>query len=128
VVFGGTGGGLASYSGYLSTKSGVVPTIAPVSVSPINYDFGGVNKGNSVTPAMPFVLTNNDSVSCNISAISIVGTNSGDFSQTTTCPVGGTLAAGASCKIMVTFSLLSDAGQINSLRTVGGSVADHDFG
>jgi hypothetical protein len=118
VVFGGTGGGLASYIGYPSNNSGVVPTIAPMSVSPSSYDFGSVTKGTPLLATTPFVLTNNDSVSYNISAISITGTNSGDFSQTTTCPVGGTLAAGASCKIMVTFTPSNSGGIPESAKVV----------
>ena len=34
LVFGGTGGGLTNYTGFFSTGAGVVPTIAPMSISP----------------------------------------------------------------------------------------------
>ncbi|HEV2492924.1 MAG TPA: hypothetical protein VG204_07610 [Terriglobia bacterium] len=42
ITFGGTGGGLSSYTGYPSTNSGIVPTLAPMSVSPSSGDAGGV--------------------------------------------------------------------------------------
>jgi len=118
VTFGGTGGGLASYIGYPSIKSGIVPTIAPVSVSPSSYDFGSVVQGSPQAATTPFVLTNNDSVPYNISTISIIGTNAGDFSQTNNCPVGGTLAAGASCNITAKFTPSSSGGTAESAKVV----------
>lgn len=56
---------------------------------------------------MTTTLTNNDSVSHNISSIKITGTNVGDFAfaATNTCPLSSSaLAAGASCTIAVSFT------------------------
>lgn len=49
-------------------------------------------------------LTNTGTNALTISAITIVGTNAGDFSQTNTCPSASALATGASCQIIVIFT------------------------
>src|SRR5207249_4052884 len=105
VTFGGTGGGLSSYTGYPSTNSGIVPTIAQVSVSPSSLDFGSQDVGTT-SGTMTAVLSNNTSTAFTISSISIVGANAGDFSQTNNCPVGAPngFASGGSCTITVTFT------------------------
>jgi hypothetical protein len=101
VVFGGTGGGLTNYTGYLSTGAGVVPTIAPLSVSPGALNFAAQSQGTTSAIAQTAVLTNYDADPHTISGIQIVGTNAGDFAQTNNCL--GLLAPGASCSISVTF-------------------------
>ncbi len=65
-IFGDTGAG---YTGLYANSVGVVPTIAPMNVAPSSYDFGTVS-GTTATTAVS-VLTNNDSVSYNISGIAI---------------------------------------------------------
>jgi hypothetical protein len=101
VVFGGTGGGLTNYTGYLSTAAGVVPTLAPLSVSPGALGFGALSQGTT-SAAQTAVLTNNDADPHTISSIQVAGTNAGDFAQTNNCV--GLLAPGASCSISVTFA------------------------
>jgi pimeloyl-ACP methyl ester carboxylesterase len=56
------------------------------------------------TPSVPrtATLTNNGTAILNISGIAISGTDSGDFTQISTC--GATLAASANCTISVTFT------------------------
>jgi hypothetical protein len=44
VLFGDTGGGLTNYTGFLSGGAGVVPTIAPMSVSPSSLAFTQQNQ------------------------------------------------------------------------------------
>jgi hypothetical protein len=100
VVFGGTGGGLTNYTGYLSTGAGVVPSLAPLSVSPSALGFAAQSQGVT-SPAQTAVLTNNDADPHTISSIQIMGTNAGNFAQTNNCI--GSLASGASCTISVTF-------------------------
>jgi hypothetical protein len=102
VVFGGTGGGLTNYTGYLSTAAGVVPTLAPLSVSPGALSFGAQSQGTTSAVAQTAVLTNNDADPHTISSIQIVGTNAGDFAQTNNCV--GSLTSGASCSISVRFT------------------------
>jgi hypothetical protein len=106
VIFGATGGGLTNYTGYLTSGAGVVPTVAPMSVSPSSLDFGVQNQGTT-SGTMTTVLTNNDSASHMISSVSVMGTNASNFIQTNNCP--STLASGSSCTITVTF-MPSDVG------------------
>jgi hypothetical protein len=101
VVFGGTGGGLTNYTGYLSTAAGVVPTLIPLSVSPGALGFSAQSQGTT-SAAQTAVLTNNDADPHTISSLQITGTNAGDFAQTNNC--AGSLAPGASCSISVTFA------------------------
>ena len=101
VVFGATGGGLTNYTGFLSSGAGVVPTIAPMSVSPSSLAFTQQNQGTT-SGALTAVLTNNDSISHAIYSITTTGTNASDFAATNTC--SASLAAGAGCTITVTFT------------------------
>jgi hypothetical protein len=104
VVFGATGGGLTNYTGYLSSGAGVVPTTAPMSVSPSSLDFGAQKQGN-MSASLTAVLTNNDSNAHTISSVQVMGTNAGDFAQTNNCPTSsGGFIPGASCTINVTFT------------------------
>ncbi len=75
-----------------------------VSLASTALDFGSVNVGVS-TSQPPVLLKNAGSAALSITSIAITGSNAGDFTETSTCPVGvgGTLAAGASCTISVTF-------------------------
>jgi len=86
------------WTGGFSGTAGVVPTVAPASVSPSQLTFATQSVGTS-SGSMTAVLTNNGSVS--LTGISIPAV-SDDFSQTNNC--GSSLAAGASCTITVTFT------------------------
>jgi hypothetical protein len=110
--FGGTGGGLTNYTGFFSTGAGVVPTIAPMSVSPSNLNFNPQTQGTT-SAVMTAVLTNNDSNPHNFvgSAIQIAGTNAADFTLVpngpgtpNNCVSIANLASGASCTLYVTFT------------------------
>jgi len=57
---------------------------------------------NTTSPSQSVTLTNTGNATLTISGIVLVGTNPGDFNQTTWC--GTTLAAGANCSITVTFT------------------------
>ena len=100
VLFGATGGGLTNYTGYLSSGAGVVPTIAPTSVSPSSLTFIPQSQGTTSGPMLA-VITNNDSISHTIYSITTTGTNASDFTSTNTCPAS--LTSGAGCTITVTF-------------------------
>ena len=119
VIFGATGGGLTNYTGYFSSGAGVVPTVAPMSVSPSSLDFGPQNQETTST-FMATTLTNNDSASHNISSIKITGTNASDFAfaATNTCPLSSSsLGSGNSCTLAVTFTP-SDVGTRTARITV----------
>jgi uncharacterized repeat protein (TIGR01451 family) len=88
-----TNNGAGSVSIFLQTL--------PVSLSPASLSFGNQAVGVPSSP-LTVTLTNSTGGTLTISAISITGTNSGDFSKTTTC--GATVAVGATCTISVTFT------------------------
>ena len=75
-----------------------------VGLASTSLNFGSVNVGGS-TSQPPVQLKNTGSAALSISGIGITGTDAGDFAETSTCPLAssGTLSAGASCTISVTF-------------------------
>jgi hypothetical protein len=82
------------------TGTGVAPV---VSLSPASLSFGNQSVGTS-SAAQNVTLSNTGNAALTITSIVITGTNSGDFSETNTCPASpATLAAGANCTISVTF-------------------------
>jgi hypothetical protein len=76
------------------TGTGTEVTLVPSSLT-----FGSVPIGQ--TASLQTVLTNVGNTAMTITAITIVGTDAGDFSETYNC--GKTLGAGKSCTITVTF-------------------------
>ena len=74
---------------------------AVVSLSPTSLSFGNQQVGIASAPQM-ITLTNTGNASLSITGIKISSGNTGDFSQTNTCP--SSLAANASCTITVTFT------------------------
>ena len=71
----------------------------PVSVSPLNMNYGSVTVG--AKKAETVILTNNQSTSLAISGVTLGGTDPGDFTAKSTC--GTTRKAGWDCTITVTF-------------------------
>jgi hypothetical protein len=105
LVFGATDCGGTDYAGHLTSGAGVVPSLAPVSVSPSSLDFGTQVHGTASAAPLTAILTNNDSVSYAISSITVTGTNASDFAVTNNCPVSpSTLPSGASCTVSVIFT------------------------
>jgi hypothetical protein len=97
----------ASYSGdstFAPSTSGVVNQIVQGSigtVAPSNLSFSNQTLGLTSAP-QNVMLTNTGNVSMAISGISIIGSNSSDFSETNTCP--SSLAPGIACSVSVTFT------------------------
>lgn len=93
--------------GYFSAASGVVPTVAQVSVSPSSLSFGTQTVGTT-SGAMTAALTNNYSSAFTISSIAVSGTNAKDFVESDNCPrsSGGLTST---CTISVTFTPSSSA-------------------
>ncbi|PWB81694.1 MAG: hypothetical protein C3F08_01305, partial [Candidatus Methylomirabilota bacterium] len=84
-------------------------------VSPIALSFGNQQVSTTST-AKAVTLTNSGTAALIISSIGITGTNAGDFGSTNTCPIGGAgLAAGANCKINVTFTPTATGARAASL-------------
>ncbi len=72
--------------------------------NPTSLSFASQSVGTKSAPQR-IMMINKGSVAVNITSFTIVGTNSGDFAETTNC--GTSLAAGASCGITVTFTPLA---------------------
>ncbi len=72
----------------------------PVSVSPLNLNFGSVAVGSS--KSLTIILTNNQSTSLVIDSIAISGANASDFTATSNC--GTSRKAGWECTITVKFT------------------------
>ncbi len=83
-----------------------------MTLSPSSLNFGNQNVGTT-SASKKATLTNSGPLALNISSI----VASGDFSQTNTCPVRGSLAAGSICVISVTFTP-STVGTRNGALTI----------
>jgi FtsP/CotA-like multicopper oxidase with cupredoxin domain len=79
------------------TGLGVQPT---ATLSPASYNFGTVLRRQ--TASYGFTFANTGTVPVTINRISLAGTNANQFTQRSNC--GGTLGAGLSCTITVTFA------------------------
>jgi len=105
------------------TLSGTEATAAmpAVGLASTSLNFGSVNVGGS-TSQPPVLLKNTGSATLSISNIGITGPNASDFAETSTCLLSssGTLSAGASCTISVTFQPTA-AGS----RTASVSISDN---
>jgi len=71
-----------------------------ITLSPGSLVFSSRLVGTS-SPPLTISMSNSGNATLNIASIAITGTNTGDFSQTSTC--GQTLAPSASCTISVVF-------------------------
>jgi len=71
----------------------------PVSISPVNINYGGVTVGQK--KAETVIFTNDENTTLSLSSIVLGGTNASDFSQTNNCGKGR--KAGWDCTIAVTF-------------------------
>ncbi len=85
-------------------------------LSPTSLNFGTVTVGKSSAP-QTVTFTNTANFAVTMKGISIIGTNSGDYSQTNTC--GSTVAVGGSCTVTVTFKPTT-----TGIRTASLSIAD----
>jgi hypothetical protein len=83
------------------TKSKTLNVTSAASVSPTSLKFGNVPI-NTTSVVLSTTLYNKGAVSYVIDGITLTGTNAKYYAQTNNC--GGTLEAGASCTIGVTFT------------------------
>ena len=80
------------------TVTGPGATLSGTNLTFSSQPVGSSSASQSVT------LTNNGNAALTITNIATTGTNSGDFTETNTCPLSpATLAAGANCGISLTF-------------------------
>jgi presenilin-like A22 family membrane protease len=85
----------------------ITAAAAPIAgLSPTTIAFASTTVGATIT-APALTLSNTGSAALTISSIGITGAGAADFSQTNTC--GGSLAAGATCSITVSFTPASAA-------------------
>jgi hypothetical protein len=75
--------------------------INPVTFNPTQLGFGGVTVGTTSNP-LTTTLTNHEKTALNVSAVSIIGANGGDFAQSNTCLPS--VSAGGTCSITVRFT------------------------
>jgi hypothetical protein len=87
-----------------------------VNLSPASLNFGSVKVGQKSAPQVA-TFTNTAKFALTIQSLKITGTNSSDFTDTTTC--GKSVAPGASCTITVTFKPSA-----TGARTASVSVSD----
>src|SRR5256884_64172 len=80
--------------------TGLAPS-PTVGFSPARLKFSTTYVGVAAT-AQTVTLTNSGAGALSVSSIAVTGTNTGDFAETDNC--GGSVAAGASCTINVTFT------------------------
>jgi hypothetical protein len=85
-----------------------------IGLSSASVVFGQQNVGSTSAP-QTVILSNTGNGSLNISGISVSGTDSRDFAQTSNC--GGSVGAGTNCTITVTFAP-SGAGSRSASLTV----------
>jgi hypothetical protein len=78
-----------------------LPGCGGVAVSPTSLTFAAQSIGTT-SASQVVTLVNNSSVTLTITSISFTGSNSSNFNQTNTC--GGSVIAGGSCTISVTFT------------------------
>ena len=117
-----TGGGPNETVSFTVTGTGT-PASAPVaSLSPNPLAFPSTNVGSTAT-ALPVTLSNTGNAALTGIAISVTGTNPGDFVITPASTCGTTLAAAASCLVYVSFTPASATGFSATL-----SVADNATG
>ena len=77
------------------------PTPSEVTLLPLHLDFGSQPIGITSSPQAS-TLTNVSNATVNITSISIIGANSGDFAQTNNC--GTSVPPGTGCSITITFT------------------------
>jgi hypothetical protein len=90
------------YDAFVAKFGAATSAPAPkVTLAPANLVFGNQSVG-SASSSQAITLTNTGNAALTSLAISIMGANSSDFTQTNTC--AATLAAGAWCSISITFT------------------------
>ena len=103
--------------------STAAPTTTTFTVSQTSVAFPSTPVGT--TWIVPGFVNLSNTGSYALAIQSIVDSDTGDFPETTTCPIGGTLAAGTSCAILIQFqpgSLGNLSAQLTISTVNGGTV------
>jgi hypothetical protein len=96
-----SGGGANQPVSFTVTGTGTPAAAPQATLSPNPLAFPNTLVGTSAT-ALPITLSNPGNAALTITSISVTGTNASSFGQTNNC--GGSLAAGGTCTITVTFT------------------------
>lgn len=93
-------GSVSAYNLVSAWPAGIVPS---VTVSPTTYAFPAtvVNTTSATTGVV--TVTNTGSAAASFTSVSFSGTGASSFAESTTCPLGGSLAAGAACTVTMSF-------------------------
>jgi hypothetical protein len=91
-----------------------------VQLNPGKLSFGNQPVGTT-SSARKVIVTNKGATVVKITSINVTGTNASDFAETSTC--GTSLASGASCKIVVTFTP-----SVKGKRTANLAITDNGGG
>jgi hypothetical protein len=83
--------------------SGTVALSATSTVPALSVSANALAMSTTVT-SKTLTVSSSGSAPLAINNIFVNGQNPGQFSQTNTCPVGGTLAAGSTCTVTVKFT------------------------
>ena len=98
------------------------PTAAPaVTVSPTTYGFATAIVGTTSGTKGVVTLKNAGTAAVTIGSVKLTGTDASSFAASTTCPVGSTLAAGASCAVTLSFKPAAVGALLATLSVVDGA-------
>ena len=97
-------------------------TVVLLSLSPASLTFAG-QPLNSTSAPQTVTLSNTGNAALSLTSISITGANAGDFAETNATTCGSSLAAGANCVIVITFTPTA-----GGTRTAAISIADNAAG
>jgi hypothetical protein len=111
-------GGYSDSSGDLASPSAELFETTFANVSPVSLTFGSQSTGTT-SASQTITLTNTESTTVNITRVAIGGTNVSDFAETDNCL--GSVAPGASCSIIVTFTPTAAGSRVGSVLIANNS-------
>jgi hypothetical protein len=100
--------------GLSGTGTAPTPLVPVATLAPVAVDFGSVTL-NTPSTTKAVSLSNTGNAPLNLNAVNLGGANASEFSQTHNCPVGGALAAGASCTISSKFTPAAEGARAATL-------------
>jgi hypothetical protein len=115
-----TGGSNAVVNGIFFDPAGSGGSAPAVTLSPTSLVFGNQTVPTA-SASQTVTLSNTGTGALTISSLAIAGSNSGDFSKTTTC--GSSVAAGGNCTVTVIF-----APAVQGSRSAGLTITDNAAG
>ncbi len=95
-----------------------IPANQQIALSQTTVAFGNQPAGSTSSTQVVYVTNQSDNY-VSFSGVTLAGSNPTDFTKTTTCPVGGSLAPRSACTISVTFApLTGTSGALSATVTV----------